>query len=211
MFIILHSPWEIRDFSDPVSILDTSDFLLKRVRKDDIMLTPEEIIIAGQDIQMVEGYKGIKVRLSGSPKFQMPGQPEVGLSLSLICATDYVVQKIFLVIDGQRYRIGTLQYKSTDPNQDSQFNVVSFERLGRYLIYPVRFSYKDNESRVFLVLRFVWNEIGQFVGFYLLDKALIIDDLWIFTETVKSTVRIKDGCILDKAIQAKIELLKEGY
>lgn len=141
----------------------------------------------------------------------MPGQPEVGLSLSLICATDYVMQKIFLVIDGQRYRIGTLQYKSTDPNQDSQFNVVSFERLGRYLIYTVRFSYKDNESRVFLVLRFVWNEIGQFVGFYLLDKALIIDDLWIFTETVKPTVRIKDGCILDKAIQAKIELLKEGY
>ena len=205
MFIILHSPWEIRDFSDPVSILDTSDFLLKRVRKDDIMLTPEEIIIAGQDIQMVEGYKGIKVRLSGSPKFQMPGQPEVGLSLSLICATDYVMQKIFLVIDGKRYRIGTLQYKSTDPNQDSQFNVVSFERLGRYLIYTVRFSYKDNESRVFLVLRFVWNEIGQ------LDKALIIDDLWIFTETVKPTVRIKDDCILDKAIQAKIELLKEGY
>lgn len=211
MFIILHSPWEIRDFSDPVSILDTSDFSLKRVRKDDIMLTPEEIILAGQDIQMVEGYKGIKVRLSGSPKFQIPGQPEVGLSLSLICATDYVVQKIFLAIDGQCYRIGTLQYKSTDPHQDSQFSVVSFERLGRYLIYTVRFSYKDNESRVFLVLRFVWNEIGQFVGFYLLDKALIIDDLWIFTETVKSTVRIKDGCILDKAIQAKIELLKEGY
>lgn len=196
---------------DQMFVVDTDDFVIESERISVLNASNIEIIRDTVQSNLIRGYRGIKVRLSGSPKFQMPGQPEVGLSLSLICATDYVMQKIFLVIDGQRYRIGTLQYKSTDPNQDSQFNVVSFERLGRYLIYTVRFSYKDNESRVFLVLRFVWNEIGQFVGFYLLDKALIIDDLWIFTETVKPTVRIKDGCILDKAIQAKIELLKEGY
>lgn len=213
MLIALHSSWEINTFSDPASILDTSDFSLKRINRQDITVPPSEIVLVDQLTEMVTGYKDIQVRLSGLPEFIISYKSPVRVLTSAAYPYDseYTSVEILLVTNKTRYQVGVLSYKSDIPYRCGNLQVVSFERLGKYLIYTTRYDFMDCGSRIYLILRFVWTETGNFQGVYLLNKTLVTDDLWVFSEIVKSNARLERGCILDKALQAKIELIKEGY